>query len=268
MRCRLAPVATAIAASMAWAITSIDAAAQDRQHDQAIVVWATRLQAAETAAPRAQRLETQRFGEHVAERWPPPRMNRAIAAAYPRRFDREDESLDFRIRHVSQRLAALEHETGPATADDSEAFSVGDLTFSSFRWMGFLSIGLALYGLVVVVRNRPTFGSLRGKNESRDARRTVVRCVVVLIVLNLADLGFTSLLVPTRAFVELNPLADSLLDSLPTLILVKSALIAGGTLLLLALWRHKIAQLASWGTAVTYVFAALWWAMYFHAATS
>jgi hypothetical protein len=95
-----------------------------------------------------------------------------------------------------------------------------------------------------------------------------VRCVVALVVLNLADLAFTSLLVPTRSFVELNPLADSLLGSLPALILVKIALVAGGTLLLLTLWRHKIAQLASWGTAVTYVFAAMWWVMYFHAAMS
>jgi Domain of unknown function (DUF5658) len=248
VRCRLVWVAAAIAASMAGMVVSTNAAGQDWQGDQSRAV--------------------RRSSEHAVGRWTPARGNRAITVDHPMRFDRDEDGLNVRIQHVSQELAALEHETEPAAANDAAIYSVDDLTPFSFRLMGYLSIALALCGLVVVVRNRPTFGGLRGKNESHDARRTVVRCIVVLIVLNLADLGFTSLLVPTRSFVELNPLADSLLDSLPRLIVVKSALIGGGTLLLLALWRHKIAQLASWGTAVTYVFAALWWVMYFHAATS
>jgi hypothetical protein len=263
MSCRLAWVAAAIAASMVGMIVPTGAPGRDWQDDQRVVVRATRLPATETAASK-----TQRFDEPFAGRWPPARWNREMAPDYHRRFHRDDDELDVRIEQASRELAALEHEVEPATANDAAIFSMDELTPFSFRLMGYLSIALALCGLVVVVRNRPTFGGLRGKNESRDARRTVVRCIVVLVVLNLADLGFTSLLVPTRSFVELNPFADTLLDSLPMLILVKSALIGGGTLLLLALWRHKIAQLASWGTAVTYVFAAMWWVMYFHAATS
>jgi hypothetical protein len=248
MRCHLVQVAAAMAASMAWMVVPTDASGQDWQFDQSRAV--------------------RHSGEHVAGRWSPARWNRAIAADQPGRFDRDDDWLDVRIQRVSQGLDALELETDSVAGDDAAIISVGELTPFSFHLMGYLSIALALCGLLVVVRNRPTFGGLRGKNESRDARRTVVRCIVLLIVLNLADLGFTSFLVPTRSFVELNPFADSLIDSLPMLIFVKSALIGGGTLLLLALWRHKIAQLASWGTAVTYVFAVMWWVMYFHAATS
>jgi hypothetical protein len=263
MKCRLAWFAAAIAASMAWVIVPTGASGRDWQDDQRVVVRATRLPATETAES-----QSQHFDEPVAGQWRPARWNRGMSPDYPRRFHRDDDELDVRIEQASRELASLEREADPGTANDAAIFSMDELTPFSFRLMGYVSIALALCGLVVVVRNRPTFGGLRGKNESRDARRTVVRCVVLLIVLNLADLGFTSLLVPTRSFVELNPLADTLLDSLPRLIVVKSVLIGGGTLLLLALWRHKIAQLASWGTAVTYVFAAMWWVMYFHAATS
>jgi hypothetical protein len=248
MSCYLVQVAAAIAASMAWMVVPTDASEQDWQVDQGQAV--------------------RRSDENHVGQWPAARWNREMAPDYPRRFHRDDDELDVRIEQASRELAALEHEADPAPASDAAIFSMDELTPFSFRLMGYLSIALALCGLVIVVRNRPTFGGLRGKNESRDARRTVVRCIVVLVVLNLADLGFTSFLVPTRSFVELNPFADSLIDSLPMLILVKSALIGGGTLLLLALWRHKIAQLASWGTAVTYVFAAMWWVIYFHAATS
>ena len=248
MSCHFVPVAAAIAASMAWMVVPTDASEQDWQVDQGQAV--------------------RRSDENHVGQWPAARWNREMAPDYPRRFNRDDDELDVRIEQASRELAALEHEADPAPASDAAIFSMDELTPFSFRLMGYLSIALALCGLVIVVRNRPTFGGLRGKNESRDARRTVVRCIVVLVVLNLADLGFTSFLVPTRSFVELNPFADSLIDSLPMLILVKSALIGGGTLLLLALWRHKIAQLASWGTAVTYVFAAMWWVIYFHAATS
>ncbi len=162
----------------------------------------------------------------------------------------------------------MDRPTDVPAQDEAGFFSIGDLTPFSFQLMGYVSIAVAVFGLIIVVRHRPKFAGLRGKNESRDARRSVVSSIVALIVLNLADLAFTSFLVPTRSFVELNPLADTLMNSLPMLILVKSTLIGGGTLLLLLLWRHKIAQLASWGTAVTYVFAAMWWVMYFHTAMS
>jgi hypothetical protein len=248
MRCRFIEIAALIVASTTSMVVATALSGQDWQDDQAGVV--------------------QSFGEHRGGPMSVRLRHTTSVATDPRRFDRDEAELDFSIQQVSERLAAVEHETDQPPPADDAIFSLGDLTPSSFRLMGYLSVALALFGLTVVVRNRPEFAGLRGKNESRDARRTVVRCVVALVVLNLADLAFTSLLVPTRSFVELNPLADSLLGSLPALIFVKIALVAGGTLLLLTLWRHKIAQLASWGTAVTYVFAAMWWVMYFHTAMS
>jgi Domain of unknown function (DUF5658) len=118
------------------------------------------------------------------------------------------------------------------------------------------------------VRNRPALAGLRGKNETREARRNLVRCVVLLLAVNLADLAFTVFLSPVREFVELNPLADLLRDCLPALIAAKLLLAGACAASLLAFWRYKVAQLASWGAAATYVGLAMWWVAYFNAARS
>jgi hypothetical protein len=186
-----------------------------------------------------------------------------------------DHSLDYRIRRISRDLDRLDRDPDfptlarPLVPPSGEAHSMAsDLVPLPFRVMSLLSIALAAGGLAIVLCNRPELNGIRGKNDSRDARRTLVRCVVVLLVLNAADLGFTSFLVPSGAFIELNPLADMLTNSLPMLIAAKSAVIGACAVLFLAFWRHQIAQLASWGAAATYVLLAMWWVMYFHAATS
>jgi Domain of unknown function (DUF5658) len=194
---------------------------------------------------------------------------------YRQHWHRGEDSLDYRIRHISRELDLLDRDPDFLTsarpivpASDQAPSTASVLVPLSFRIMNFLSIALALGGLGVVLCNRPELTAIRGKNDSRDARRTLIRCVVVLLVLNAADLGFTSFLVPSGGFVELNPLAELLTNSLPALIAAKSAVIGCSAFLFLAFWRHQIAQLASWGAAATYVVLAMWWAMYFHAATS
>ena len=116
--------------------------------------------------------------------------------------------------------------------------------------------------------NRPTLSGLRGQNDSSAARRNLVRCVILLVVLNLADLGFTVFLSPVQEFVELNPVADSMRNCLPDLVAAKLLLAGACAAALLTFWRYKIVQLASWGAATTYVLLAMWWVAYFNAAAS
>jgi hypothetical protein len=134
--------------------------------------------------------------------------------------------------------------------------------------MGLTSIALSLGGLAVVIRHRPALAGLRGKNDTSEARRNLVRCVVLLLVVNLADLAFTVFLAPYQEFIELNPLADLLRDCLPALVAAKLFLAGACAGSLLACWRYKVAQLASWGAATTYVGLAMWWVAYFNAARS
>jgi hypothetical protein len=186
----------------------------------------------------------------------------------PRQFGRD--YLDDRIHDVSHRLAEIER--APDFAPIFKAVDPGSSTAAafplSFQIMGLISIALSLGGLVVVARNRPALEGLRGTNETREARRNLVRCVVLLLAVNLADLAFTVFLSPVREFVELNPLADLLRDCLPALIAAKLLLAGACAVSLLAFWRYKIAQLASWGAAATYVGLAMWWVAYFNAARS
>ncbi len=264
MRGTLNGILAMIIASGLSALLAPGAAGQERQ-DQ----MSSAGQKSSTAAKAAESHVGQLWdGWAAAEYNARLRMHGRFHSAPRERFDGDEGLLDERIQRVAQGIATVERQAEVPTGDDTGFFSIGDLTPFSFQIMGYASIAVAIFGLIIVVRHRPKFAGLRGKNDSRDARRTVVSSIIALVVLNLADLGFTSLLVPTRSFVELNPFADSLMSSLPMLILVKLALIGGGTLLLLLLWRHKVAQLASWGTAVTYVFAAMWWVMYFHTALS
>jgi hypothetical protein len=190
----------------------------------------------------------------------------------PRQFDRDP--LDDRIRHVWHQLAELEREPDfdpllrPIAGANDQSSPTGVALPLSFQIMGLISIALSLGGLAVIVRNRPALAGLRGKNDTREARRNLVRCVVLLLAVNLADLAFTVFLLPVPEFVELNPLADLLRDCLPALIAVKLLLACACAASLLTFWRYKLAQLASWGAAATYVGLAMWWVAYFNAARS
>jgi hypothetical protein len=191
----------------------------------------------------------------------------------PRRFG-DGDPLDDRIRRVSHQLAELNQEPDFAPVAKADAgMSDPDISTAaafplSFQIMGLTSIALSLGGLAVVIRHRPALAGLRGKNDTSEARRNLVRCVVLLLVVNLADLAFTVFLAPYQEFIELNPLADLLRDCLPALVAAKLFLAGACAGSLLACWRYKVAQLASWGAATTYVGLAMWWVAYFNAARS
>ena len=196
----------------------------------------------------------------------------AFPAGIPilRRFERGDP-LDEEIHRVSQQLAELNRE--PDFASVAKAFTgvsepgspIANAFPLSFQIMGLTSIALSLGGLVLVIRNRPALAGLRGKNDTSEARRNLVGCVVLLLVVNLADLAFTVFLAPYQDFIELNPLADLLRGCLPALVAFKLFLVSLCAASFLACWRYRIVQFTSWGAATTYVGLAMWWVVFFNA---
>jgi Domain of unknown function (DUF5658) len=239
----------------------------------AVVSLAPRLLATQGTLPKGDRPNEQAIASRARDGW---RIRTASAPGRdsdPRRFERGDP-LDEEIHRVSQQLAELDRE--PDFAPVAKAFTgVSDPGSStatafplSFQIMGLTSIALSLGGLVVVIRNRPALAGLRGKNDTSEARRNLMRCVALLLVVNLADLGFTVFLVPFQEFIELNPLANSLRDCLPALVAAKLLLTGACAASFLAFWRYKVVQFTSWGAATTYVGLAMWWVAYFNAARS
>ncbi len=179
--------------------------------------------------------------------------------------------LDHEIRQASRALVGIGQDPAfpphVVVVLDDRGSSLAEVPLS-FYVMGLTSLALALAGLAVIIYNRPPLGELRGRDETNGARRMAVRCVAVLFVLNLADLGFTAFLAPCQEFVELNPLGDLLRDSLPMLVALKLGVVGGCAALLLRFWRYKIVQFASWTAATVYTGMAIWWVAYFRAALS
>lgn len=96
-----------------------------------------------------------------------------------------------------------------------------------------------------------------------------VRVLLLLLgvwLLNIFDLGFTLHQAPMSHFIELNPLAARLLDAPPVaLVLYKFSLLGTGTLILLALRRYAVAELACWFLLAVYFYVAVrWYAYYYH----
>ncbi len=83
-------------------------------------------------------------------------------------------------------------------------------------------------------------------------------------LLNFFDLEFTIRAHQLGNFTELNPIAAGML-ALPWYYLAafKFALVGGGTLILMCLSRHHIAELGSWLLVAAYVFVAARWYQYY-----
>jgi hypothetical protein len=201
--------------------------------------------------------------------WQPPS---ASTAAHSPAADQVNvrEPLDFQIRRVGREIAAIEQEPDftPLAVSTPTAESHVGVFPREFQIMALLSIVLSIVGIVVVVRYRPALTDLRGRDDTTDARRRLVRCVAILTAINFADLAFTAFLAPMPEFVELNPVAELLRDCMPALIAAKLSIVGACAGAFVVFWRYKIIQLASWCAATTYVGLALWWVAYFNAARS
>ncbi|MBN2445391.1 MAG: hypothetical protein JXO22_01600 [Phycisphaerae bacterium] len=110
--------------------------------------------------------------------------------------------------------------------------------------------------------SRDSFVPWRALWQTRGRR--VVLLLAAVWVLNLLDLHFTLFESPRQHFVELNPVAASLLGiSTFAAIVYKLVLVAGATAILLVLRRHRLAEWSSWLSLGLYTWVAACWSMYF-----
>ncbi len=94
--------------------------------------------------------------------------------------------------------------------------------------------------------------------------RRVLLLLGAIWLLNAFDLAYTLGESERRTFREMNPLAAQLVKAPPAhLITYKSALVAVGSGLLLALRRERVAELACWFVLAVYCAVAIRWWIYF-----
>ncbi len=108
----------------------------------------------------------------------------------------------------------------------------------------------------------------RRPNAWREFRLTRPRRVLWLLaavwVLNGFDLGFTMVAHAYGHFTELNPIAADLLSQPWYYVTAfKFISLSAGSVILLMLSRHQVAELGSWLLLTAYVFVALRWYDYF-----
>lgn len=100
----------------------------------------------------------------------------------------------------------------------------------------------------------------RALQASRSRR--VIALLIVLCVLNLFDLAYTIGAHGAGHFHELNPIARGLLDNPWLLASFKCLAVATGTVILVCLRRHRLAELAAWLLCLAYVALAIEWLDY------
>ena len=97
----------------------------------------------------------------------------------------------------------------------------------------------------------------------RSRPRRVVWLLVLLWMLNIFDLTYTILAYRIGDFEEMNPIASQMLQQSWMLIAFKLTGISLGTLILLMLRRHRLAELVSWLICLVYTALAFSWMTYY-----
>ncbi|MBK9119156.1 MAG: hypothetical protein IPM18_06080 [Phycisphaerales bacterium] len=119
------------------------------------------------------------------------------------------------------------------------------------------------------VPGAPAAGSpLTGSHASRfrwlNRSRRILLLLSAIWVISIFDLAFTLNEYGTEKFVELNPVADRVLAGpVHHVMLYKFGLLGVGTLILLALRRHTVAELACWFLFTFKVYVGVRWFAYY-----
>jgi len=167
---------------------------------------------------------------------------------------------------LQEKLVALKQELKAEEEARNESFREKiaedeDLTYA--RVGGLLSVVLAACAIGVLMTHVPSRnGGLLGRDESDHNRRRVLLLVAVLVVLNLFDLACTLAAARAGSIYELNPLVEQHLGSATALTLFKLSLLAVGATVLVAFWRYRLTQIASWWAALCYTVVTLRWATF------
>lgn len=126
-----------------------------------------------------------------------------------------------------------------------------------------LSIALTVVALGTLLTYRPNARQgWRGCNPSRTGCRLVVRCILLLVLLNAFDLGCTLLAVQAGGFWELNPVAERLVSSVGHMVVFKTSLIAAGAAILFIFRTYRFTQNAAWWVCIFHMVLMLRWATY------
>lgn len=127
----------------------------------------------------------------------------------------------------------------------------------------FLGLGLTVLGFGLLVGGRPVprFG-WTGTDDSAEARRLVWRCVMLLVIFNLFDLGCTLLALRSGGLWELNPLAGSLAGNQHLLGLAKITVIGLVAVCFLAGRRYRLTQASAWWACLLHAVLMLRWSTY------
>lgn len=116
---------------------------------------------------------------------------------------------------------------------------------------------------VLTTSDAPT-SSWRGIGRWLNRPRRVLLALAAVWVVAVFDLGFTLCEWGTMSFVEVNPIAARLLNGpVQTVVTFKFGLLGIGTLILLGLRRHFVAELGCWFLFASKVYLAIRWYIYY-----
>jgi len=93
--------------------------------------------------------------------------------------------------------------------------------------------------------------------------RRILLALAAVWVLNVFDLGFTLLETTRQHFVEVNPVAATLLHDPAALTAYKSALVCIGSAILLCYRRERVSEMGAWFLLCTYLAVGLRWHAYY-----
>lgn len=118
--------------------------------------------------------------------------------------------------------------------------------------------------MLSVTATAPTGRRVRRFGAWLNRSRRILLALAIVWVISIFDLGYTLAEKGTGQFVELNPLAEKLLNGPDhTVVFFKFALLGLSTVIILALRRYRITELACWLMVVAKVYLAVRWFTYF-----
>ncbi len=94
--------------------------------------------------------------------------------------------------------------------------------------------------------------------------RRMLLLLAAVWIINAFDLGFTLVETVRGHFVEMNPIAARMLGGpVYAVVAYKAGLVGAGTVILLWLRRHSVAELTCWFLLAAHVYLAVRWYVYF-----
>ncbi len=170
------------------------------------------------------------------------------------RFEPTPELVE-RVVALKDWLDSHQSQVVAATTTASPAITASVLTA--------LSIALTVFALGTLLTHRPNARQgWRGCNPSRTGCRLVIRCILLLALLNAFDLACTLLAVQSGGFWELNPVAERLIGSAGHMVVFKTSLIAAGAAILFIFRTYRFTQNAAWWVCIFHMVLMLRWATY------